>query len=313
MEVLSKREAIVALIEDPETDPELAARLSLVLDIRRFATDELHLPDNRSYTQYADLGRDAVVWNVIAAPEFSLTPKTWCYPVAGCVAYRGYFRRERADRLAARLRDEGWDVSVSPVPAYSTLGRFADPVLSTMMHWSDPQLAGIIFHELTHQKTYVRGDTMFNEAYATFVERIGVERWLAGQNHLLETWRRKEVLNRQFRALIMATRDELNALYARDLPAGDMRAAKAAAIETLKTRYRDFSRRAGDGRYDGWAARDLNNAHLALFFTYEAGVEAFAGLFERVGGDIELFHRAVQTVAEGDESARTAFLNGTTE
>lgn len=308
MEILAKREDIVALIEDPETDPALAERLARVLEMRRFATDQLHLPDNRSYTHYADLGREAVVWNVVAAPEFSLTPKSWCYPIAGCVAYRGYFRRQRAAALAERLRADGWDVQVSPVPAYSTLGRFADPVLNTMMHWDDRRLAGIIFHELAHQRVYVPGDTAFNESYATFVESIGVERWLSARGQDLSAVRRDRALEQAFRALVLETRDALARLYARQMDKAEMRAAKAAAFAALKRRYREFRQTWDDTRYDGWIAQDLNNAHLALFASYEAGVAAFAALFETVDGDIEAFHRAVEEIARGDDASRTVFL-----
>jgi len=182
LDVMSKREPIDKLIEAPDTPEELAARLRLVSEARQFAIDELLLPDNDSYRSYADLGRDYVVWNVFAAPEFSLDPKTWCFPIAGCVAYRGYFSEDAARRKADQLAEDGLDVAVGGVPAYSTLGRFDDPVLNTMMHWEDADLVATIFHELAHQVLYVKNDSAFNESFATTVEEIGIERWLTSRD-----------------------------------------------------------------------------------------------------------------------------------
>jgi predicted aminopeptidase len=179
IEVMHARQPIPEVIADEESPDELRKRLATVQEARDFAVEELLLADNKSYRSYADLGRDYVVWNVFAAPEFSLEPKTWCYPVAGCVAYRGYFAEEAARKKAQTLSDDGFDVAVGGVSAYSTLGRFSDPVLNTMMRWPDTQLIATIFHELAHQKLYVKGDTEFNESFATAVADIGIKRWLA--------------------------------------------------------------------------------------------------------------------------------------
>ena len=178
---LSKREPIGRVIDDPSTPPALRAKLQEVTEIRDFASRDLSLPDNGSYRSYADVGRPYVVWNVVAAPEFSLNPRRWCYPIVGCVAYRGYFHETKARSYAAKLRGEGLDVSVGGVAAYSTLGHFSDPILNTMMGWDDVELASIVFHELTHQLLYARNDSSFNEALATTVEEEGVRRWLLHQ------------------------------------------------------------------------------------------------------------------------------------
>jgi len=177
-EVMRKRQPIAEVIKDSETSPELAARLRLLDEARDFSIEILGLPDNKSYRSYADLERDYVVWNVFAAPEFSLTPKQWCFPVAGCVSYRGYFSKEDALRDSKRLSDDGFDVAVGGVAAYSTLGKFNDPILSTMMRWDDIDLIAVLFHELAHQVVYVKDDSAFNESFATAVEEIGVKLWL---------------------------------------------------------------------------------------------------------------------------------------
>ncbi len=177
-QVMQKREPITDVIGSEDTPEELKNRLRLVQAARQFSVDELLLPDNDSYRSYADIERDFVVWNVFAAPEFSLQAKRWCFPVAGCVSYRGYFSRDAAQKAARRLQEDGFDVFVGGVSAYSTLGNFSDPVLSSMMRWDDIRLVGVLFHELAHQVLYVKGDTGFNESFATAVEEQGIERWL---------------------------------------------------------------------------------------------------------------------------------------
>jgi len=310
LEILAKREDIADVIADPQTDPETARRLQRVLEIRTFAIDELGLPDNRSYTYYADLEREAVVWNVMATPRFSLEPKTWCYPIAGCVSYRGYFRHDGAAGMAEDLARDGWDVAVLPVSAYSTLGWFADPVLNTFLGWEEPRLAGVIFHELAHQKVWVPGETDFNESYATFVEREGIRRWLEASDRpgASEEWFRTEALARDFRRLILDGRQRLEEIYDSDLDEPAMEAARQSGFETLRADYAGFRQRWGDHRYDGWMAREINNAHLAGFSTYEAGTDAFAGLLDEVGGDMDAFHRAVAAMADADKDTRRKFL-----
>src|SRR6266404_4651832 len=215
-QVLRERVPVETLLADPHTPPALRAHLEEVRAAREFASRELGLPDNKSYRSYADIGRPYVVWNVVAAPEFSVSPKRWCFPIAGCVAYRGYFRERRAREFAAALAVRGYDVSVDGVPAYSTLGRFADPVLSSMLRYGDDELAATIFHELAHQLLYVRDDSEFNEAFATTVEDAGLERWLnsQGASQRLQQLRERQEHAAAFVSLLAHTRGRLALLYA---------------------------------------------------------------------------------------------------
>ncbi|MFU8876716.1 MAG: aminopeptidase, partial [Wenzhouxiangellaceae bacterium] len=242
LELLTQREDIENLLAAPDTPPETRRKLELVITARDFAHEELALPDNGSYSHYVDLDREAVLWNVVAAPEFSLEPRTWCYPLVGCLAYRGYFRREGAQRLAERLAAQGFDVRVSPVAAYSTLGRLRDPVTSPMLAWSGHRLAGLIFHELAHQRLFVRGDTTFNESYASAVERAGLERFLEHHpEHHPDPGRPApgfDDMEAAFNRMLLDFRDRLQALYARDLPEAEMRRAKQACFEQLQQCYR---------------------------------------------------------------------------
>jgi predicted aminopeptidase len=291
----------------------LRAQLKSVTAIRDFASRELGLPDNGSYRKYADIGRPYVVWNVVAAPEFSIEPKRWCFPIVGCVAYRGYFVEARAQRFADGLRGKGFDVVVGGVAAYSTLGHFDDPILSTMVNWNDVELAAIIFHELTHQLLYVSNDAAFNEALATTVEEEGVKRWLEASGrtadlaqHLLEQQRYLEAI-----ALMNATREELGTLYASGLPASLMRERKREAFEALREAY--AARRAlwgGRGPFDAWFAKDLNNAHLASIATYFACVPGFERELKAAGGNLPAFYRRVRELAKLDQTHRDQLVCG---
>lgn len=313
MELLSKRESIAEIVGNPERDPELRRRLSLVLDARRFAASTLHLPDNASYTLYADLGRPYVVWNVLATPEFSLEPVESCFPVAGCVAYRGHYTRERAQTQVETLRREGYDVDMGGVPAYSTLGWFDDPVLSTMMHWSDAVLVGTVFHELTHQKLYVRDDTQFNESMARFVEEEGLRQYFQAGPLDEEQSRVEREREDEFTRLVLAARERLAALYVSPLSHEAMRAAKRDEFARLKSEYETMrdAQWNGDDAYDKWFARDLNNASLLPFGLYDESVPAFAALFEEVGRDWPAFHAACRDLGalnEGERGARMLSL-----
>ncbi len=306
VQLLMAREPIPELLADPATEPRLRARLQLSLKLRRFAIEQLALPDNGSYAQYADLGRPYAVWNVFAAPEFSVQPKTWCWPLVGCLAYRGYFDVARAQAFAAELRAEGFDTYIGPVAAYSTLGWFADPVLNTMNDWSDEQFAALIFHELAHQRVFARGDTEFNESYASFVADQGLSAWLGGDPGPLQRAQRARQMQAEFVALIDETRQALQTLYAQGLPVPERRRAKARAFAALKARYRQWrdSRWPGDRRYDAFFEQELNNATLIPVAIYGRWVSAFARLFEQSGGDWARFHRAVEELAALEAEAR---------
>lgn len=310
LEVLQKRESIEGLLDDPDTSEALAARLSLIRDVREFSIAELGLPDNDSYRTFADLERDYVVWNVIAAPELSVEARTWCFPVAGCVAYRGYFSERRARAKAEQLEAKGYDVFVGGVTAYSTLGTFDDPVLNTMLRRDDIGLVALLFHELAHQVLYVRGDTAFNESFATAVEELGVERWLDGQA-LEDQWQRyrsRKALADELTGLALEARDDLAALYSGPLPADEKRRAKSARLEELAAA---LGRRAVDHGVDpndAWFAQPLNNARLAVWSAYESHVPAFRRLFRDCGEDFRCFYESAGELAELDADERSRRL-----
>ena len=296
--VLHERVPIDKLLADPRTPPALRGHLEEVRAAREFASRELGLPDNASYRSYADIGRPYVVWNVVAAPEFSVEPKRWCFPVAGCVAYRGYFHERRAREFGAALAVRGFDVVVDGVPAYSTLGRFADPVLSSMLRYGDDELAATIFHELAHQLLYVRDDTEFNEAFATTVEDAGVERWLThqGATERLRRFRAEQADAAAFAGLLARTRAQLARLYASGVPREEMRERKAEAFAALATDIRALERREGVSYplYEGWIAEGLNNARLVSVSTYFGCLPGFQRVLEQAGGDLRRFYAAVR-------------------
>ncbi|HXP64152.1 MAG TPA: aminopeptidase [Steroidobacteraceae bacterium] len=314
LSLMSKREPIDSVIDAPATPEKLRAQLKSVTAIRNFASHDLGLPDNGSYRKYADIGRPYVVWNVVAAPEFSIEPKRWCFPIVGCVAYRGYFVEARARSFAVGLHAKGFDVAVGGVAAYSTLGHFDDPILSTMVSWNDVELASIIFHELTHQLLYVSNDAAFNEALATTVEEEGVRRWLQAQardkdlaQHLIEQQRYLEVI-----ALMNKTRDQLGTLYASGLPQPLMREKKRQAFESLRDSYGALRQQwGGRGPFDAWFDKDLNNAHLASIATYFACVPGFERELKAVGGNLPAFYRRVRELAKMDQAHRDLLVCGT--
>lgn len=312
LEIYSKSRPIAEVIADPATDPELRRKLAAVQQVRDYASRGLGLPDNDSYRRYADVGRPYVLWNVFATPALSLEPVEWCFPVAGCVAYRGYFSRERAQAFAAGLRDSGYDVFVGGVTAYSTLGWFSDPVLNTMIDRPLPQLAGLVFHELAHQHLYVPGDTAFSESFAVAVELEGVRRWFeangAGDDYAryaLQQRRREE-----FASLVLKYRDRLEALYDSGASAAEKRAAKAEIFAELRAEYEQV-RDAWDGYdvYDAWFARELNNAYIASVGTYHRHVSAFQALLARYDGDLPAFYEAVAELGQLPAVDRIATLN----
>ncbi|HEY3850086.1 MAG TPA: aminopeptidase [Steroidobacteraceae bacterium] len=313
LQLMSKRKPIARVIADPATSPEVRSQLEAVAQIREFATRRLGLPDNGSYRSYADLGRPYVVWNVVAAPEFSVDPKEWCYPIVGCVAYRGYFVERRARRFADGLRHRGLDVAVDGVAAYSTLGHFDDPILNTMLGWSDVELASIVFHELTHQMIYVPNDADFNEALATTVEEEGVRRWLQslGRDRDLERYRAYQERFAQVLVLLTRTRDELRALYASGIDREPMRRRKAAIYAALDGAYRGLAQRwGGHAPFDAWFQGDLNNANLASVATYYDCVPGFQRELEAVGGDLGAFYARVRKLAKMEQRERDALVCG---
>ncbi len=310
IDLMSKREPIDDLLEDASTEPELARRLRLVTEAREFSIGELELPDNDSYRSYADLGRQQVLWNLFATEEFSLEPKTWCYPIVGCVAYRGYFDNETAQRRAKALSDDGYDVAMGGVAAYSTLGRFDDPVLNTMMAWDDVHLVGVLFHELAHQVIYIKDDTTFNESFATAVEEAGLERWLAsrGESELLASFYERKSLEKDIFELVDEARAELNNVYAGSDP-DQMRFAKRTIFDDLSGSVaRRLEESGRPARH--WLIGDLNNAKLVPLALYESQVPAFRALLAQCGGDFGCFYAEVRRIGGYDADQRNEELEG---
>jgi predicted aminopeptidase len=307
--VLSKRKPIPQVIADPHTSPQLRDTLTEVLAAREFASQVLGLPNNRSYRLYADVHREYVVWNVVATPEFSLTPLHWCFPVVGCVSYRGYFKESAARHFASELRARGFDVTIDEVPAYSTLGRFADPVLNTMLGYGKVELAAIIFHELSHQLIYVPNDSAFDEAFATTVELEGVRRWLLLQGRLAELKQFNDSNERQvqYLALFRRYRAELDSLYRSALAPAEMRARKQAIFAGLAKEMRALGARLhSPDAYEDWLAKGLNNANLASLATYYDCVPGFQRLLARDDGDLERFYASVRDLARLPQAGRDA-------
>ena len=305
LHLLQASEPIAELLENPTADPELKQRLARAQQARDFASAQLSLPDNDSYRLYADIQRPFVVWNVFATPEFSLSPELHCFPIAGCVAYRGFYSQSRARGSAALLKQQGLDTYLGGVEAYSTLGWFDDPILNTMLRWSDERLVAVIFHELAHQQLYVANDTAFNESFASFVEREGLSQWRIKQG-LPTNDPQGEQQREQFVALVLASRTRLQQLYASDLPPAQMRSGKQAEIARLRAEYHALSKRewGGSGRYDDWINAPINNAKLLPFGLYDQWVPAFAALFEHVERDWPRFYQRVAALGELPERER---------
>jgi predicted aminopeptidase len=311
--LMSKREPIARVIERSSTAPALRTQLEEVTSIRDFASHALGLPDNGSYRSYADVGRRYAVWNVVAAPEFSVDAKEWCYPIVGCVAYRGYFDERKAWSFAAKARARGLDVTVGGVAAYSTLGYFNDPILNTMLGWNDIELAAIVFHELTHQLIYVPNDASFNEALATTVEEEGVRRWLLAQGrdadlaeHIVQQQHYLEVIE-----LLRGTSGELRDIYASGADPALMRQRKKAAFGALRDSYARLKAQwHGRAPFESWFEGDINNAHLASIATYYDCVPGFERELAAAGGDLQAFYRRVHELATLNQAARDAAVCG---
>jgi len=286
-------------LADPATPPELRGRLQVARSIREFASQRLGLPSNGSYSSYADLGRPYVVWNVYAAPRFSVEPKQECFPFTGCVSYRGFFSEEDARRLAARLREEGNDVYLGGVPAYSTLGWFDDPLLSTFIQYPDVQLARLVFHELAHQRVYVKGDTTFNESFAVTVEEEGVKRWLeaAGRSGELEAMRAARQRRQQFASRVAQTRERLAEVYREKL-------TEEATLERKREEYAKLR-----AEYPTLVPAEPNNAYLVSIALYTQLVPQFEALLGACGGDLKMFYERAEALAARPREARTALTS----
>ncbi|MFK7890687.1 MAG: aminopeptidase [Granulosicoccus sp.] len=301
IKLMLARQPIEEVLLDDDTSPELREKLQILLDARQFAVRSLSLPDNDSYSTFVRTGKQAVTWNVVAAEEFSLTPKTWCFPVAGCVSYKGFFDRLDADAYAESLSAENFDVTVGGASAYSTLGWFDDPVLDTMLRGSDIRFVSVLFHELAHQVLYVKDDSNFNEAFATFVEQHGTRQWLEhrGESDRIDAYEEGLLRSRDFVELLRHTRENLLDLYSETLDAEAMRQRKTVTFESMRADYSALKQRwGGYSGYDGWFRREVNNARLLAVSTYRQYVPAFAAMFVEAQEDLPDFYELARRVGE---------------
>jgi len=311
LDVMQRARSIDEVIAAQETPDALRAKLEYVKAVRAFAVTELALPDNGSYRSYADVGRPYVVWNVFAAPEFSLQPHQSCFPMVGCVSYRGYYDLKDAERQAAKLKRAGYDVFIGGVPAYSTLGWFDDPVLNTFVGYPKAELARLIFHELAHQVAFAKGDTQFNESFAVAVEQEGVRRWLTkhGTPADLEAYLARRKRRAQFIDLVQRYRDKLAIWYATPMGETEMRAGKARIIAEMQAEYLELKAAwGGYADYDRWFAQGVNNAQFASFAAYSQHVPAFEVLLQQAAGDMPKFYASVRALATQDKSLRETQL-----
>ena len=299
-------------MNDPETAPELAAKLHLVLEAREFAESELMLPAGENYLAFVRLEREHAVWNVFAAPEFSVEPVTWCYPIAGCAAYRGYFNAGKAQEYAAELETRGLDVYVGGVDAYSTLGWFDDALLSTVVGRPDHQLAALIFHELAHQVAYVPDDTTLSESFATVVEMEGLRRWLETRQQagLLAQARADAERRERFVAFVTGFRDRFAALYGREMDAADMRREKVGLQGQMRTEYQALKAAwGGHAGYDGWFSRSLNNAQLTTVGSYNDLTPQLREILRQVDNNLPAFYQRMRDLTRMSPERRTQYLD----
>jgi len=311
MSILLKREELNSVINDVDTDNSVKITLQQVRKIRRFASQSLKLPNNQSYLYYVDLERPYVVWNVVAAPEFSLSPKKWCYPIVGCVSYRGYFALSDAEQHATKLKEQGLDVSVAGISAYSTLGWFDDPVLNTMLNWRDYTLASLIFHELSHQVIYISSETSFNEAFSTAVGRLGTIQWLLAHHpeklsHYLSFLQAYS----DFRQLLNKTHEQLNDVYSSGISDSEKRIKKQTVFNQLKLSYEQLKQQWPNGiHFNSWFSKSINNARFTSTMTYLQKVPAFYALFAESQGDWSKFYEKVIEMDDLDKAERDKLID----
>lgn len=311
MEIMRKSKPINKILADPNTNNELKNSLSKIIVLRKFASHTLMLPENGSYLNYADLKRPYVVWNVFATPEFSTKLKEWCFVGVGCVKYRGFFSKEKAEYFAKELRSQGYDVHVGGIRAYSTLGWFDDPVLNTFVSFSEMQLARLIFHELAHQIIYVNDDTEFNESFATMVEQEGTKRWLASngtteQQDKFDAEKKRDLI---FTGLILKYRKRLKKLFSSDINDSEKRISKATIFSELKEEFNELKIKNKILQdYGPWFKLQMNNALLATISTYTKLVPEFQSLLVQNGGDMKLFYRAVREISKLNKEERHSAL-----
>ena len=306
-ELMEQRKPVKELLAENETKPELRELLRKSQEIRDFASKSLDLPDNDSYRMYADLKRNYAVWNVVAAKEFSIKAKKWCFLFVGCLSYRGYFSKEAATSYANELKNKGYDVYVAGAKAYSTLGWFDDPLLNTMMYKSEAYRAGIIFHELAHQVIYIDNDSAFNEAFATTVEEEGIRRWLVkdGKDENYKKYVSSKRQDTQLNHLLRTTREKLALLYKENVKNEEKRTAKKQIFTHMQSEYQKLKKSwGGYTAFDSWMNQDLNNAHLLLISTYNDLVPTFKAILKNENYNLKRFYSAVEKLAKLDKEKR---------
>ncbi|HEU4616836.1 MAG TPA: aminopeptidase [Gammaproteobacteria bacterium] len=309
IEMLRKRTPIDEVLADPSQSDRVKSALSSVTSIRSFAVHTLGLPDNDSYTTYADLGRPYVVWNVVATPEFSIVPKHWCFPFAGCVSYRGFFDEDKARHYQRALEKAGLDTYMGGSTAYSTLGYFKDPILNTMIDGGEIYIASVLFHELAHQRLYVKSDSAFSEAFAMTVEEYGTQRWLEakGDTKGLDRYRKRLHYRSQFSELVAKQQRRLREVFAQPISADEKRREKAEAYAQMRDDYRVLKASwGGASDYDGWFDQPLNNATLAAVATYRRWLPVLKARLERLG--VEGFYREMERLASMNNAQRQLVL-----
>ena len=312
LNLMNQRVDIDTLLADDKLDSHLRARLLLVQDIRRFSIERLHLPSNDSYGNYVDLQQPYVIQNLFAAPEFSTRLHQWCYPIIGCASYRGYYDQTRLLAFAEELQSQGLEVHVGRVPAYSTLGWFDDPVLSSFIDWPDYRLAGLLFHELTHQQIYIDDDTTFNESLASAVQQAGTVLWLQSSNQLeaQDEYRRWLVYRDAAIALIVATRSELGAIYASEMTDAEKRTRKAQQFQQARNAHETIASHHGiEGGFKSWFADGLNNAKIGSVAAYNSRLNAFIRILDALGTDFPAFYRYVETLSKLGRATRNQCLD----
>ncbi len=311
-ELIRKPKPIEQWLEAPTTQDSLRENLYTAKQARQFAIEKLGLPDNKSYTRYADLGRPFVVWSVVATPAYSLKPKTWCFPIAGCVSYRGYFKEKAANKFAKKLANQGYDVSVGGVPAYSTLGRLKDPVLNTMFRYGKSGAVSTIFHELAHQRLYVKDDTPFNEAFASAVEEEGMRLWFEQQEQpadSLRLYQENKKRRADFIRIVSETQTRLGAHYAKQIDDQEKQKLKVQELVRLKNAYMTLQQKwEGRAGYDAWFDRDLNNAHIASVANYEDLLPAFRIVLHQENRDLNRFYERCAELAALPPDERTSAM-----
>ncbi|WP_226664273.1 aminopeptidase [Microbulbifer aggregans] len=312
LKILAGRKSIDDLVGHEATDPKLKAQLQWVQSIRAYAGGELHLPVGSAYSEFTQLEGEYALWNLVAAPEFSLSPKRWCYPIAGCASYRGYFDKADAQAQEDRFRAEGYDVYLGPVPAYSTLGWFDDPVLSSFVNWKPDRLANLLFHELAHRRVYISGDTGFNESFATAVARIALPDWRRRQGIPAPAVKSVEQA-RQINSLMVIARKQLKGIYASNESDDAKRAQKAQTLQRLRSCYRTLSEGwEQDARFTTMIEK-TNNATLALVSEYQSQVPAFVQLYRDSDADWERFYEAAEALGKLPKDERKARLKSLNE